>query len=370
MHIHLEDWSFRCKHFAFSALTCFSYTLDLTVYLLILVLFMIFGTYMEPRYHEFLVEDISLQYSYKAESETAVTMLPLIMISVVFPISQFLACSLLSRYAATLTRKIWDAYAGMLALLGSMATQLMVTCILKNICGLPRPDVLDRCQLIPEISEDLKLVTVEACENYSREYTTSMAILQEGFRSFPSGHLSTIFCGMVITSLNIAAKLQVFDKRGISFKVLLALLPLMVACFVSCTRISDNRHFLRDVIGGSLIGATIGVWFYLQYFPSVFNLENSGRAYPPRRIGVAKYFNNIGGFWKMKEVLPGSYTDRVLNTPDISRQLEEQVNESFSPSELEDLVKNISIVNKISHKLKNKFLDLGLEKKTGLKERV
>lgn len=55
----------------------------------------------------------------------------------------------------------------------------------------------------------------------------------EGFRSFPSGHASTVFCGMIITSLNMAAKLQTFDRRNNSFKVFLTIAPLLGAAFVA-----------------------------------------------------------------------------------------------------------------------------------------
>ncbi len=109
-----------------------------------------------------------------------------------------------------------------------------------------------------------------------------------------------------------------------------------------------------------MIGTHVAVWFYLQYFPSVFNLENCGRAYPPRRIGVANFFNNVGGFWKIRDVLPGAYSERVLNNPDIIPQLssELQSGESISAVEIVDLSTNISFFNKLTSLLPDKYINL------------
>lgn len=314
---------------------------------------MIYGTFAPPIYHEFLLQNTDLMYTYKTEAESAIPIWLLITIAIGFPVFQFIICSMLSRSTLSVRRRVWDIQSGLLALTGGMACQLMVTCILKNICGLPRPDLLSRCEpMIETFGEPFTLATIDICG------TTNINLLREGFRTFPSGHLSTVFCGMVISALNISGKLQVFDKRGLSFKVVLAILPLMVACFVSCTRVSDNRHFLRDIVGGSVIGACIGTWFYLQYFPSVFNLENGGRAFPPRRLGVAKFFNNVGGFWNIHDRLPGSFNERNLN--DIAMlPMISQLQGNITDKDILDINKNICIINSISDKIKRQYINVG-----------
>ncbi|KAK6454141.1 diacylglycerol pyrophosphate phosphatase [Scheffersomyces xylosifermentans] len=364
----IQDWSFKYCKYDISALSFYSYALDWIFYISMLVVFILYGTIIPPRYQEFSLQDISLMYSYKTEDETVIPIFLLILIAIVFPALQFVVCSFYNRRTLSGARQAWDVFVGLMCLCGSMATQLMITCILKNICGLPRPDLISRCEPFigtlpptpPPAFPPNGLVTVDVCTN------DNIFILQEGFRSFPSGHSSTVFCGMVISSLNISGKLQVFDKRGISFKVILAIFPIMVACFVSCTRISDNRHFLRDVIGGSIIGTTVAVWFYLQYFPGVFHLENAGRAYPPRRIGVANFFNNVGGFWALEERLPGAFEERVLNTSTVITSLND-IDEAPSehlmdPEELMDIPRNIEFFNKLGNRLKNTFLDLNHNK--------
>ncbi|EGV61675.1 PAP2-domain-containing protein [Yamadazyma tenuis] len=348
MHIDWNDSTYTVYSYTISSLSFYSYVFDWLFYLLILSTSVIYGRFAPPRFHEFSFQDITLMNTYKTEAESAVPLWLLVIIGFGLPLLQFIFCSILGRHTFTLTRRLWDIHSGMLVLTGSLACQLMVTCILKNICGLPRPDLLSRCEPAANaVLEPFTLANVNDCT------TDSTELLWEGFRSFPSGHSSTVFCGMVISSLNIAAKLQVFDKRGLSIKVVLAILPLMVACFVSCSRISDNRHFLRDIIGGSIIGSCIGTWFYLQYFPSIFNLENGGRAYPPRRLGVAKFFNNVGGFWKIGDELPGAYNERILNDPKVFPSVSQLG--TINRDDTVDMSRNIDFFNSLRKRIPSNF---------------
>lgn len=352
MHIHIRDSVLTIKRHKLSALTFYSYIFDWAFYILILVLLILYGRFVPPIFHEFLLNDIKLLHRYKPEDESIIPIWLLILIAVGLPVIQIVLCSILCGNSLTSSRRLWDIHCGLLVLTGSMACQLMVTCILKNICGLPRPDLVSRCEpSVISINEPFSLATIDICS------TSNIDLLWEGFRSFPSGHLSTVFSGMVICSMNISGKLQVFDSRGLSIKVVLAIVPIMIACFVSCTRISDNRHFLRDVIGGSLNGSVIGAWFYLQYFPSIFNLENNGRAFPPRRLGVSRFFNNVGGFWFIDEKLAGSFAHRNLND---NRALQKLHNFQvpLSTEEIRNVEQNIKVINSINGKLKKNSINL------------
>ncbi|RLV89499.1 putative diacylglycerol pyrophosphate phosphatase 1 [Spathaspora sp. JA1] len=306
MHLSIRDWPIHIRSITFSGLTTLSYIFDIIFYSILFTLSAVLGTIIPPRFHEFSLFDISLRYTYKTEAEAAIPLPLLVFISGGIPLIQFVLFALFQPNLS-LTRRFWDLLSGFICLLGAMATQLMATCILKNICGLPRPDMIDRCEPLLQNIPMTQLSNVAICTQ------PDWNLVQEGFRSFPSGHSSAVFCGMIITSLNISAKLQTFDNRNNSFKVFLTIIPILLAMFVACTRVSDNRHFLRDVIVGSLIGVYVGSLFYWQYFPSVYSLRNNGRAYPPRRIGIHSFFNNIGGFWKIPDTLKGSFQERVLN---------------------------------------------------------
>ncbi|KAG7662496.1 uncharacterized protein J8A68_004027 [[Candida] subhashii] len=278
---------------------------------------MTLGTIIPPIFHEFSLFDLSLRYAYRTEAQAAIPMPLLVFISGGIPILQFGFFSIFSPRTFAIRRRIWDFISGLICLLGAMATQLMATCILKNITGLPRPDLISRCDpigpAIPPV-DPMVLSTVAICTQ------PDWNLVMEGFRSFPSGHSSAVFCAMTITSLNIAARLHTFDNRHNSFKVFLTIAPIMLACFVAASRVSDNRHFLRDIIAGSLIGVYVGSFFYWQYFPQVGNLRNYGRAYPPRRIGIHNFFNNVGGFWKIDNdpLRGGADQERVLDGQDNS----------------------------------------------------
>jgi membrane-associated phospholipid phosphatase len=97
-------------------------------------------------------------------------------------------------------RKIWEWNAGWMGLGLSLATAFMITQGMKLLFGKPRPDLLSRCQ--PDLSRvsgievstagrDYNplwvLVTSDICTNQDS------GILQDGFKSFPSGHASCKF---------------------------------------------------------------------------------------------------------------------------------------------------------------------------------
>lgn len=244
-------------------------------------------------------------YSHVSEDDITISVTVLVVLSVTVPLISIVLGNALQYGFLSSDRWLWDMFSGALAFVGSEVVQLAITAILKNLCGLPRPDMIDRCQppysmaLIPSF----QLANVTVCDGGNFE------LIKEGFRSFPSAHLSTIFSSLVFSFLFLAGKLQSFDCRGISFKLLLPIVPMILALIVSCSRVSDNRHFLQDIIAGAIIGASTSTWFYFMYFPSVFDLSNCGRSYPPRRFGCT--FDNVGGFWSISDVLPGSYSERT-----------------------------------------------------------
>jgi diacylglycerol diphosphate phosphatase/phosphatidate phosphatase len=76
-----------------------------------------------------------------------------------------------------------------LGLLVTLAVSSFITDLIKNAVGRPRPDLLDRCK--PNRgTPDHKLVTFAICSQSNQH------ILDEGWRSFPSGHSSFAFGGL------------------------------------------------------------------------------------------------------------------------------------------------------------------------------
>jgi diacylglycerol diphosphate phosphatase / phosphatidate phosphatase len=104
--------------------------------------------------------------------------------------------------------------------------------------------------------------------------------------SFPSGHSSLAFCGLGLLAFYLEqcfglSKLQEWRRdpnsgqwrgaqtRPIRMERILSVLcftPFLVAIFIASSRIVDNKHFPADVVGGSILGASIarfvhGIWF-------------------------------------------------------------------------------------------------------------
>src|SRR5205085_329275 len=97
----------------------------------------------------------------------------------------------------------WELHMGWLGLGLSIISTWIVTNGMKNLYGKPRPDLLSRCD--PDIENVAKylvggfasssmngqLVSHLICRN------TDSDILDDGFRSYPSGHSSSAAAGML-----------------------------------------------------------------------------------------------------------------------------------------------------------------------------
>lgn len=90
----------------------------------------------------------------------------------------------------SLKSRLWELNCGILGLLLSIGSSFVITAILKNAIGKPRPDIIERCN-IPSViaaqfleSANFTLATHSVCDQQDH------AKLKDGFRSFPSGHAS------------------------------------------------------------------------------------------------------------------------------------------------------------------------------------
>jgi diacylglycerol diphosphate phosphatase/phosphatidate phosphatase len=242
---------------------------------------------IDPFHQPFALTNISLQYPYAVKQRVSPVLLAFI--AGVIPFFLILGFTFvldglfshqrssrgrLSRY--TLRERLWEANAGVLGLLLSISFSIVVTGALKNAVGKPRPDVIDRCQPSAGSSDapGYGLATIGICTQ------TDKSTLQDGFRSFPSGHSSTAFAGLFYLSLWFAGKLHVLDRRGESWKTFIVLIPTLGAALIAASRIMDARHHPFDVLFGSLLGILTAWGAYRQYFPSVAEPRWKGRAYP------------------------------------------------------------------------------------------
>jgi len=94
-------------------------------------------------------------------------------------------------------RKMWEWNTGWMGLALSCATAFMVTQGMKLLFGKPRPDFLSRCR--PDLSKISQFAVNPVGNNFNQNWVlvtsgictnTDDDILQDGFKSFPSGHSS------------------------------------------------------------------------------------------------------------------------------------------------------------------------------------
>ncbi|KAF9038467.1 phosphatidic acid phosphatase type 2/haloperoxidase [Panaeolus papilionaceus] len=144
----------------------------------------------------------------------------------------------------------------------------LVTVFLKHSVGRLRPDFLSRCSW----DEALQKCTGKA------------QLIIDGRKSFPSGHSSTAFSGMLFLSLWIAGQTAAWafsvpkapgnwrSSRLLLFS--LTLIPLFWATRVAISRVQDFKHHKEDVVVGSLIGIISALISYYIFWPSPFSVSS------------------------------------------------------------------------------------------------
>ncbi|KAJ2847922.1 hypothetical protein IWW36_003597 [Coemansia brasiliensis] len=250
-----------------------SYIPDWIVTLLSTLVWLYLGV-AQPHYQPFSVHDKAISYPYVPPHQQTVTVPMLFAVSIAMPVAVIVMVSV------GFKRNLHDLHVGLLGLLMGVSLTLMFTNSLKNVLGRPRPSLLARClPTMPSHALDdppQGLSTISICTQ------TNMAVLNEGFRSFPSGHTSLAFAGMTYLAYYMAGKLHVFDRQGFTYKSFMVFMPLLIAATVGATRVADYWHHPTDVFVGAVIGMCTATFSYHQYFPLLIS-PVCDRPYDPRK---------------------------------------------------------------------------------------
>lgn len=296
--------------------------------------------YVEPYKRPFSLLDLSLAYPYIPDEQIPTTALALL--AFVMPVLVILVIAAIfipgkrvmnsSSRSKWLWLKLWEMEQGWAGLCLSLAASLFITQCTKNLFGKPRPDMLARCN--PDLANVAQyvvggygqpltdrwvLVSADICQQ------TDSSVLANGFRSFPSGHSSFSWAGLLYLTLWLCSKFRLvwpamssplqsapeavkdrellpyrnshaftdrntngtatttatssqdaYEERALLrstgasaplFLFVPALVPIAIAVYICSTRYVEFYHFGFDIISGSLIGIVTAYisfrWYHL-----------------------------------------------------------------------------------------------------------
>ncbi|GAA5883830.1 hypothetical protein JCM3774_002885 [Rhodotorula dairenensis] len=241
-------------------LLVYSYLPD---WILTIVLLVLIGVLTDKAGYkrQFSLTDTSIQHTYAVNER--ITFGECIVYAGIIPLV------LMALIALVWRRSFWDLHASILGLLLSVSLTTVFTQVVKVCVGRPRPDLIDRCQPVQGATNAAVygLATVALCTVQTGH------IIDDGFKSFPSGHSSFAWAGLGYFSLYLAGKMHLFDHRGYTIKAWVAIAPLIGATLIAVSRTMDYRHHATDVIAGSILGALIALVTYHLYYPSLFSAK-------------------------------------------------------------------------------------------------
>lgn len=169
---------------------------------------------------------------------------------------------------AAIRRSFHDIHHGVLGLASSRAIMRLTVEFLKTQVGRLRPSFFARCNYD---------VVTKSC-NVTGEH--ALALLKDGRKSFPSGHSSTAFQGLLFLTLFLAGKNGAFAlstpyPRSTPFqsrflRLSICISPLFLAAFVCLTRLQDHWHHPTDVLAGATIGSACALLAYCVYYHNPF----------------------------------------------------------------------------------------------------
>lgn len=168
-------------------------------------------------------------------------------------------------------------HTAVLASLFSTAASALSTNVFKVTVGRPRPDFFYRCW--PDgVAKFTDLGTnglrTPDCSPNSHD-------VEDGYKSFPSGHTSWSFGAFMFLSLYLYHFIRPSGATD-SLDIFVAIIPLMVAAWVGMTRIIDNKHNASDVVAGGLLGSMIALVVFYTHFPHGKPPKGGDAFVPPR----------------------------------------------------------------------------------------
>ncbi|KAI0555727.1 PAP2 superfamily-domain-containing protein [Xylaria curta] len=359
-----------------------SYAFDWALLVVLAVLGYVVNN-LPPNHHAFSVVDPSISYPFHTDT---VSIGIAALVAGVAPVVIILIVTLIfvpgptvpkgTPHSLIWKRRLWELHASWLGLAASLAAAWFITNGLKQLFGKPRPNMLSRCQpdadniaayvvggVLTAVS-DGRLVTSAICTNQDK------AVVDEGFRSFPSGHTTISAAGLVYLTLLLASKLgagipflhpRMFteDETHVSafpsrtnyqnisapipletrrvaqsqengtgydrmlqgdnviaartqaatpplYLIIITLLPVGTAVFIATSRWYDFQHHGFDILVSFILGTSFAIFSFRYYHLPIG--RGAGWAWGPRSKSRA-FFAGIGS--------PNYAADRMVANDDL-----------------------------------------------------
>jgi hypothetical protein len=76
-----------------------------------------------------------------------------------------------------------------------------------------------------------------------------------------------------VIGFTVSTQVMRLFAGGHFYKYLLTCMPMMLACFVACSRTRDFHHFYADVVGGAVLGLVIAIGCYHLNYPALWEAD-------------------------------------------------------------------------------------------------
>ncbi|PHH59765.1 hypothetical protein CDD81_2603 [Ophiocordyceps australis] len=378
-------------HFSMALLA--SYVLDWIVLVVIVVVGGFLGR-IEPNKRPFALDDPNISLPFTTD-QTVPTWL-LVVLCALVPVIVIFIVSVLLVPGATVPRnappaliwkrKMWELHVGWLGLLMAVGSAFFFVSGIKNMCGKPRPDLLSRCE--PDLANAAQYqvggFNGQATHLYSGSICkqTDKYKLDDGFRSYPSGHSAAAAAGLIYLSLFLASKFAVtipfvtlgptdtsddslhvaFPSRHTALRfggnksskddetpaakttlvraqqqnsriqslrrqaaappvylLAITLVPFCLAIFIAASRWFDFRHHGFDILFGFLIGVITAIYSFRYYHLPI--MAGAGWAWGPRSSDRA-FWAGVGRMGYVGS--RAEFDSRVENAADLGESSELQ----------------------------------------------